>query len=100
MVRTLYQGRRPDRAGAESTSDLVDRPLRLPPADRAIIERQLGIRAGRRDQAGYPDADEPEPRAMVETSRLIQRAGCGMNLTSDVSRMCQRPVLEFWRASC
>src|SRR5580698_10989348 len=58
-VRILHQDGRADRAGPEPAGDLVHCPLGLPPANRPVIEGQLGIRARGRYQAGHPDPDQP-----------------------------------------
>src|SRR5579859_5716117 len=83
-VRILHQGGRADRAGPEPAGDLVERLLGFPPADRPVIEAELGIRARGRYQPGCPDADQPQPGAAVQPRRLVQRAGCGVYLTGYV----------------
>src|ERR1019366_9329430 len=90
-IRVLHQSGRTDRAGPESPGDLVDRLLRFSPADRPIIERQLGICAGRRHETRHPDADQTQLRTTVETGRLIERARCGINLMRDIGRIGERP---------
>ena len=50
---------RADHSGTEPGAGAVDRPLGLAPPLRALVEGQLAVPAGDRDQPLDPDADEP-----------------------------------------